>query len=62
MGLFFNYNKTGSGVDKNAPEKSRIVVFFEILLRHFWKIMEVNMLYSVFLLPAFFVVFVFLML
>ena len=62
MGLFFNYNKTGSGVDKNAPEKSRIVVFFEILLRHFWKIMEVNMLYSVFLLPAFFAVFGFLML
>ena len=59
MGLFYNYNKTGSGVDKNAPQKSRIVLFFEILLRHFWKITEVNLLYSVFILPAFFAVFSF---
>ena len=59
MGLFYNYNKTGKGVDKNAPQKSRIVLFFEILLRHFWKIMEVNLLYSVFILPAFLAVFSF---
>ena len=61
MGLFYNYNKTGKGVDKNAPKKSRGVLFFEILLRHFWKIMKVNLLYSVFMLPAFFAVFSFLM-
>lgn len=51
MGLFYNYKKTGSGIDKNAPEKSRILIFFEILLRKFWKIIEVNLLYSVFYIP-----------
>jgi len=52
MGLFYSYKKTGSGIDKNSPEKSRIVVYFEILLRKFWKLLEVNLLYTVFLIPA----------
>lgn len=50
MGLF-NKNKTGAGIDKNAPEKKRIVVYFEILFRKFWKLLTVNLLYSVFLIP-----------
>lgn len=55
MGLFYSYKKTGSGIDKNAPEKNRIVLYFEILLRKFWKLLEVNLLYTVFMLPfAFF--------
>lgn len=51
MGLFFSYKKTGKGIEKNSPEKSRIVIFFEILLRKFWKILETNLLYSVFFIP-----------
>lgn len=51
MGLFYKHNKTGAGIEKNAPEKSRIVIYFEILLRKFWKMITVNLLYSVFLLP-----------
>lgn len=54
MGLFYSYKKSGSGIDKKAPQKGRIVVFFEILLRKFWKLLEVNLLYSVFFLPLFF--------
>ena len=53
MGLFYSYKKAGSGIDKNAPEKNRIVLFFEILVRKFWKIMEVNLLYFIFFLPLF---------
>ena len=51
MGLFYNYRKTGSGIEKDTPEKSRIVVFFEIFLRKFWKLIEVNLLYFVFFIP-----------
>ena len=59
MGLFFNYKKTGSGVDKNAPQKGGIVLFFERFFRHFWKIMEVNLLHFLFMLPAFLAYFAF---
>ena len=51
MGLFNKQNKTGSGIEKNAPEKNRIVLYFEILIRKFWKLLEVNLLYTVFLIP-----------
>lgn len=51
MGLFYNHNKSGAGIDKNAPEKNRIVLYFEILFRKFWKLLEVNLLYSVFMIP-----------
>lgn len=51
MGLFYSYKNTGKGIDKNSSEKARIVTFFEILLRKFWKILEVNLLYTVFYLP-----------
>ncbi len=51
MGLFYNHNKSGSGIEKNAPEKNRIVTYFEILFRKFWKLIQVNLLYSVFIIP-----------
>lgn len=51
MGLFYSYKKTGKGIDKNSPKKNRIVVFFEIFLRKFWKLLEVNLLYSIFYIP-----------
>ncbi len=48
---FGNYSKPGKGVSKNAPEKKRFFVFWEILFRKFWKIMQVNLLYVLFFIP-----------
>lgn len=50
MGLF-NYSKPGPGVDKNAPKKRGIFLFFEILGRKFWNMCKVNMLYFICSLP-----------
>jgi uncharacterized membrane protein YesL len=49
---FFDYTKPGPGVDKDAPPKARIIVFFQILSRKFWNLVKVNMLFGVFNLPA----------
>lgn len=52
MGIFFNdYESAGVGISKNAPRKKGAKLFFDILGRKFWKLIEVNMLYSLFFLP-----------
>lgn len=52
MGIFFNdYESAGSGISKNAPKKTGIKLFFDIFFRKFWKLIEVNMLYSLFFIP-----------
>lgn len=48
----FDYTKPGPGVPKNAPPKPRPVVFFEILGRKFWSIIRINLLYTLFNIPA----------
>lgn len=45
-------NNTGAGIPKNAPKKKGILRFFEIFFRKFWKLIEVNILYSLFFIPA----------
>lgn len=52
MGLFFNYDKPGPGVEKNAPRKKGIFLFFELLGRNFGKLMLANMLYFAVSLPV----------
>lgn len=53
MGIFgSNYENAGSGIAKNAPKKKGILRFFELYFRKFWKIIEVNMLYSLFFIPV----------
>lgn len=53
MGLFTpNYTREGPGVEKNAPQKKRFFLFFEIYFRKFWKICQLNLLYILFFLPA----------
>lgn len=47
----FGYEKTGVGIPKNAPKKKGILRFFELFFRKFWKLIEVNLLYSVFFIP-----------
>lgn len=52
MGLFSsNFQKAGPGVSKNAPPKKRIVLFGELFVRKFWKIIQMNLLYVLFCLP-----------
>ena len=55
---FFDYTKPGPGVPKDLPPKPKPVVFFEVLQRKFWKIIQVNMLYTLFNLPALLFLFV----
>lgn len=48
----FDYTREGPGVPKDAPPKSRFVVFFEVLGRKFWNIIKVNLLFNLFNIPA----------
>ncbi len=53
MGLFgANYTKEGPGVDKNAPQKKRFFLFWDIYFRKFWKLVQINFLYVIFWIPA----------
>lgn len=51
MGLFFNYDKPGPGVDKNAPKKRGIFLYFELLWRNFGKMLLSNIIYFAVSLP-----------
>lgn len=52
MGFFtHDYESAGSGIAKNAPRKTGVKLFFDIFVRKFWKILEINMLYSLFYIP-----------
>jgi len=54
LGIFRkDYESAGSGIAKNSSQKG-IRLFFEILGVRFWKIIEVNLLYSLFFLPILF--------
>lgn len=49
---FFDYNRPGPGVPKDAPPKPPVVVFFGILQRKFWNLIKVNLLFLIFNIPA----------
>lgn len=51
LGLY-DYEKAGSGVAKDGPQKKRIVVFFEIFIRKFWKLLSLNAIFVLFCLPV----------
>ncbi len=38
FGGFFNYDKEGPGVEKDAPAKKGFIVFFELYFKNFWKL------------------------
>ncbi len=55
MGLFGgNFSKVGPGVSKNAPEKNRFFLFFELLGRKSSKLIPLNIMYFITLLPLIF--------
>ncbi|MCX7842237.1 MAG: DUF624 domain-containing protein [Clostridia bacterium] len=49
---FFDYTKPGPGIPKDAPPKHPVIVFFEIYSRKFWNLVKLNILFSIFNLPA----------
>ncbi len=51
MGLFNGYLKEGPGVSKNAPQKTRFFLFFELFGRKISKLIILNMMYFVCLIP-----------
>ncbi len=60
MGLFsFNYAKPGPGVDKDAPKKKGIFLYFELFVRKFFKMIQVNMLYFLVSIPYIILMFLF---
>ena len=54
MGIFnSDYSKPGKGVDETGAGSEGIVLFFEIFLRKFWKLIQVNLLFCVANIPVF---------
>lgn len=48
-----SYLKEGPGIDKDAPPKTGLALFFEIIGREFWQILKLNLLFVVCALPLF---------
>lgn len=52
MGIFgSDYESTGVGIPKNAPQKKGAARFFQLFFRKFWKLIQVNILYFIFYIP-----------
>ena len=47
MSLFFNYDRPGPGVDKNAPPQKAVPRFFSILQRKFFDLIKLNLLFCI---------------
>ena len=58
-GFFKSFNKEGKGVAKDAPNKTRLFVFFESLWRHAFQIIGINFIYFVVTLPLFLFMFMY---
>ncbi len=46
VGGFFNYEKPGPGVSKDAPKKKMFFSFLEVWIRNFWKLCLVSLVYT----------------
>ena len=53
-----NYMKEGKGIEKDAPKKRSIFLFFELFFRKFSKLIMLNLLYLVTIIPTVIVVFI----
>ena len=45
------YLKEGPGIEKDAPPKTGLALFFEILVREFWQMLKLNLLVVICALP-----------
>lgn len=52
MSLFGNYNTPGRGILKAPQEKKGFFKFLDVYGRHMWKLIQVNLLYLVFIIPV----------
>ncbi len=52
MFSFLDTSKPGPGVSKNAPQKKRFFLFWELYARKIWKLVLANLLYVLFSLPV----------
>lgn len=52
---FFDYTKPGKGVNKGDVNKKGISLYFDILLRKFWKLIPLNLIYIIASIPAIFI-------
>ncbi len=48
----FDYEKAGTGVEKNAPKKKAFFEFFELYFRYCWRLVKLNVLTFIFCLPV----------
>lgn len=51
MALFGDYEQTGAGIAKDAPQKKPFFRYWEIVGRKFWKLLEINVLMMAVFLP-----------
>lgn len=49
---FFDYTKPGKGVSKEELDKTGLALYFDILLRRFWKFATLNLIYLIASIPA----------
>lgn len=49
----FDYTTPGPGVEKDAPPKKGLALFWDIFSRRIWKIISLNATYTVFSIPSF---------
>jgi len=49
--FFLDYNKEGSGIQKNAPHKEGLELFFDIFKREFTSLIKLNLLFIVSCIP-----------
>jgi len=61
LSLFYNYQSAGAGISKNAPKKKPFFAFMDIFLGKFWKLIELNLINTLFSLPIILAVLCFLM-
>ena len=57
MGIFSFSNKEGPGIYKDRPQKKRFFLFWEILGRKIGKLIQLNLLFSLFAIPLAVVIF-----
>ncbi len=52
MGFFSpNFDRSGPGIEKDIPPKKGIYLFFDTLLREFWELIKLNLLFLLTCLP-----------
>lgn len=52
MGFFGGYDKPGKGITEEDLNKKGIALYIDILIRRFWKLVGINMIYLVASIPA----------